>query len=51
MGQTVSAENVSVSNGLLQKNMTMSSSLSSGIYITRIIVNNKMYQARVVYEK
>jgi predicted outer membrane repeat protein len=51
MGQTVSAENSIVSNGVLQKNITLSSSLSSGIYIARIVVNNKTYQARVVYEK
>src|SRR5207249_3479147 len=40
MGQTVSAENANVSNGLLQKNVSVSSSLAKGIYIVKIVVNN-----------
>jgi hypothetical protein len=51
MGQTVSSENTNISNGILQKTVTISSSLTSGIYIARIIVNNETYQARVVYGK
>jgi hypothetical protein len=50
-GQTVSAEDARISNGVLQKNVTISSSVSSGIYIARVIIHDQAYQARLVYEK
>jgi hypothetical protein len=51
MGQTVSAENINVSDGVLQKSIYISSSLSSGIYLIKIVVNNKTYLSKLVYEK
>jgi N-acetylneuraminic acid mutarotase len=51
MGQTVSAENASVGNGVLQKSISISSSLSSGIYLVKVIINNKEYLTKLVYEK
>jgi len=51
MGQTVSTENGSISNGRLQKNISMSSSLAQGIYLVKIIVNGKIYVAKLIYAK
>jgi hypothetical protein len=51
MGQSVSVENASINNGTLYKNMSISSSLASGIYIARIIVSNKTYTAKLIYQK
>ena len=51
MGQTVSTDNANINNGMLYKNVSISSSLAAGIYIARIIVNNKTYATKLVYEK
>jgi hypothetical protein len=51
MGQTVSADNASINNGTLYKNVSISSSLSSGIYTARIIVSNKTYTTKLIYQK
>jgi hypothetical protein len=51
MGQTVSQENANISNGLLQKSVSISSSLPSGVYIVKVIANNKTYLTKLVYEK
>jgi hypothetical protein len=51
MGQTVSTNNASINNGTLYKNVSISSSLAAGMYIVRVVSNNKMYLARLVYEK
>lgn len=51
MGQTVSAESANISNGILQKKISISSSLAAGIYMVKILVDNKTYLARLIYEK
>ncbi|HEY6977304.1 MAG TPA: right-handed parallel beta-helix repeat-containing protein [Chitinophagaceae bacterium] len=51
MGQTVSAENANISNGILQKNVSISSSLTQGIYIVKVVVNDKTYVSKLMYEK
>jgi hypothetical protein len=51
VGQTVSSENVNVTNGLLQKSVTISSWISSRIYMIKIVVNNKTYLSKLIYEK
>lgn len=51
MGQTVSAENTNISNGLLQKKVSISSSLTSGIYIVKTVVNDKIYFSKLKYDK
>ncbi len=50
-GKTVYSENATINNGVLQKNVSLSSSLANGLYMARIIVNNKTYKAQLVYEK
>jgi hypothetical protein len=47
----VQTENAEVNNGLLQKAMNLSSSFAKGIYLTRILVNDKVYTMKLVYEK
>ncbi|MEO5984779.1 MAG: T9SS type A sorting domain-containing protein [Ferruginibacter sp.] len=51
MGQTVSAENANISNGVLQKTVFISSSLSAGIYMVKISADNKTYFSKLKYEK
>jgi hypothetical protein len=51
MGQTVSAENANISNGMLQKKVSISSSLASGIYMVKVVANNKIYLTKLIYEK
>jgi hypothetical protein len=51
IGQTVSAENATVSNGVLQKNVTISFSVSSGMYMVKVVANNKTYLSKLIYEK
>gem|GEM_PF-2585050 len=51
MGQTVHAENASIGNGKLQRTVSISSSLTQGIYLVRIIANNKTHVAKLVYRK
>jgi len=50
-GQTASEENANISNGVLQKTVSISSSLTPGIYIVKVIVANKTYVSKLVYEK
>ena len=50
-GQIVSEENANISNGVLQKTVSISSSLTPGIYIVKVIVANKTYVSKLVYEK
>jgi exo-beta-1,3-glucanase (GH17 family) len=50
-GKTVRTENAEVNNGSLQKTMNVSPSLVKGIYLTRIVVNDKVYTMKLVYEK
>jgi hypothetical protein len=50
-GKTVQAENSVMYNGALQKTITVSSTLAKGMYLVRIVVNNKTYKTPLVYEK
>ncbi len=50
-GKTVYSENGTINNGVLRKNVSLSSSLAKGMYMARTIVNNKTYKAQLVYEK
>jgi hypothetical protein len=50
-GKTVQTEDAVIGNGTLQKTITVSSSLAKGIYMVRIVVNNKTYKTPLIYEK
>jgi hypothetical protein len=50
-GKTVQTENGEINRGTLQKTMNISSTLPKGIYMTRILVNDRVYTTKVVYEK
>jgi hypothetical protein len=50
-GRTVYSENTVMNNGTLQKEITISSGLAKGLYMVRIVVNNKIYKASLVYAK
>jgi CubicO group peptidase (beta-lactamase class C family) len=51
MGKTVSKETANINNGVLHKTVSISSSLASGIYIVKVVANNKTYMAKLIYEK
>ena len=50
-GKTVQTENAEINYGALQKTINVSSALTKGIYIVRIIVNDKVYKTQLLYEK
>lgn len=50
-GQKVLQENGNINNGTLYKEVSLSSSLSSGMYLIKVIVNDKTYHAKLVYLK
>jgi len=50
-GKTVQTENAEINSGALQKTINVSSALTKGIYMVRIIVNDKVYKTQLVYEK
>ena len=45
------SENSVMYNGALQKTIAVSSTLAKGMYMVRIVVNNKTYKTPLVYEK
>ena len=49
-GRTVQVENAAISYGSLQKAINVSPALTKGIYLVRIIVNDKVYKTQVIYE-
>ena len=51
LGRTVYSENTKMNNGFLQKSITVSSSLARGTYLVKVVVNDKIYKAQVVYQK
>ncbi len=51
MGRIVYTETGSINNGRLQKTVSVPSSVSNGIYIVRIILNDKVYFAKLIYAK
>jgi hypothetical protein len=50
-GKTVQLENAEINNGALQKTINVSSALTKGIYIVRILLNDKVYKTEMIYEK
>ena len=50
-GKTVHSENAVMYNGALQKTITVSSTLAKGMYMVRIVVNNKTYKTPLIYAK
>jgi len=51
VGQMVSAEDANVGNGVLQKTVSVYSSLTPGMYIVKVVVNNRTYLSKLVYKK
>ena len=51
VGQRVHVEQATITNGLLQKTISMSSMLAHGTYVVKVIVSDKIYQAKLVYAK
>jgi hypothetical protein len=51
LGQTVYTENGSINNGKLQQTVSMPSVAAHGMYIVRVIANNKVYQQKLIYTK
>jgi hypothetical protein len=50
-GKTVQTENAQINSGALQKTINVSSVLTKGIYMVRIVVNDKVYKTQLVYDK
>jgi hypothetical protein len=50
-GRTVETENAEISYGSLKKTINISSVLTKGIYMIRIIANDRVYTTKLVYEK
>ncbi|HYK46418.1 MAG TPA: MopE-related protein, partial [Parafilimonas sp.] len=50
-GKTVQKENAELSNGSLQKIIRIAPALSQGMYMVRIVINDKIYDARLIYSK
>jgi hypothetical protein len=50
-GKTVLSENAVMFDGALQKTITVSSTLAKGMYMVRVVVNDKTYKTPLVYEK
>ncbi|HEX5154663.1 MAG TPA: hypothetical protein VFW07_24620 [Parafilimonas sp.] len=47
----MSVENANISNGVLQRNVSIPSSLTPGIYIVKVVVAGKIYASKLVYGK
>lgn len=50
LGRIVHTEGGNVSYGHLQKTITMPVQLTRGIYMTRVIVNDKAYQTKLIFQ-
>lgn len=51
LGQIIYSENVSVTDGELKKEITLDHSLADGMYVARVMVNDKIYSAQLIYQK
>ena len=51
VGKTVYTDNAALNNGAFQKTIATPASLANGLYIVRVIVNEKTYMAQLVFEK
>ena len=50
-GRTVYVGSATINNGVLQKKVSISSSLSAGLYTVEIIANGKTYFSKLMYGK
>jgi hypothetical protein len=50
-GQVVATQKAGLSNGYLQKQLLLSSTLSQGLYMVRITVQDKTYQAKLILQR
>ena len=50
-GRSVHTGNEVITNGALQKKLTISSSLASGVYMLKLTAGNNSYLARLIYQK
>jgi len=50
-GRRVQTEIANISNGSLQKSITLSSGLAKGIYMVTIIVDDKIYRGELIYAR
>jgi hypothetical protein len=50
LGRIVHTENANLSSGKLQKTMTIPSQITRGVYMLRIIVKDKAYQTKLIYQ-
>jgi len=50
-GRAVYAEGTVINNGRLQRTITPPTTLAKGIYVVRIIVNDKMYTVKLLYQE
>ncbi len=50
-GRLVHTGTAVVNNGLLQKNVTLSSVFAAGIYTVRVIANGKIYISKLMYQR
>ncbi|NVO19855.1 MAG: T9SS type A sorting domain-containing protein [Bacteroidetes bacterium] len=48
MGKTVYTEDAEIGNGLLQKTISTPSAVANGIYIVRVIIDEKLYKTQVI---
>jgi hypothetical protein len=50
-GKTVQTEDAVINSGVLQKTINASSTLTKGIYMVRIVINDQVYKTEMIYQK
>lgn len=51
IGQIIYDEKATLTNGLLKEEVTLNSSLPSGIYLIRLVVKEQVFNTRYIYQK
>ncbi len=51
MGKTVSNESAEVFNGALQKTIHTTSSYASGLYIVKVLIDDKLYKTQLIFRR
>lgn len=51
MGKTVYTEDAEMGNGILQKTITTPSSFANGLYIVRVIIDEKLYKTQLIFAR
>ena len=51
IGKTVYTEDAEMGNGLLQKAISTPNSFPNGLYMVRVIVNNKVYKTQLIFSR